>query len=74
MAYAWPNTGLICGQCHHMMHCEMSKNDIPVEFRAQCYNGRCENLGKLFRVEPTSAIQRTEITDSTVLEELSKTR
>jgi hypothetical protein len=62
-AFAWPNSGLLCGQCHFLMHCEVSKNDIPVEFRAQCQNPACPNYMKLFRVPPVSAIQLEEIVE-----------
>lgn len=69
MAFAWNNSGLLCGQCHFLMHCEVSKNDFPVEFRAQCFNSKCENFGKLFRVEQSSSVQLTEITDQVLAEE-----
>jgi hypothetical protein len=68
MAFAWYMTGLLCGQCHFAMHCEVSKNDIPVEFRAECRNPNCDNFGKLFKAEPHSAIQLTEITDRVLSE------
>lgn len=64
MAFAWYSAVLICGQCHYAMHGEVSKNDIPVEYRVQCRNSKCENFGKLFRVDPACAIQLIEITDA----------
>lgn len=69
-SFAWLNIGLLCGQCHFMLHCENSKNDIPVEYRARCGNAKCVNFGKLFRVGIESSIPLYEITDKIVSEEL----
>ena len=61
VSFALPNTGIICGQCHYQMDSSMSKNDIPVEFRAKCLNDRCPNFGKLFRVGDEVHVSLTEI-------------
>lgn len=69
-SYAWSNAGLLCGQCHCLMDCSVSKNDIPVEFRARCGNPHCVNFGKIFRVGNESAVKLVDITDSVAREEL----
>ena len=71
-SFAWPNVGLLCGQCHFMMHCEVSKNDIPVEFRCQCMNSRCENFGKLFRPDIGAAIPLIEITEQVLSDSIKE--
>jgi hypothetical protein len=45
------------------MHCEVSKNDIPAEFRAQCQNPACPEYMKLFRAAQVSAVQLEEIVE-----------
>ena len=72
-SFAWRNAGLVCGECHFMMHQEISKNDVPVEFRAECRNPKCPNFGKLFRVGMEASVPLYEITDQVADEEL-KTR
>ncbi len=59
--FAWANGGLLCGQCHFMMDCSVSKNDFPVEFRTECRNPKCPAHGKVFRVPISNAIQLEEV-------------
>lgn len=72
MAFAWYGAQLICGQCHSWLHCDMSKNDHPVEFRAQCKNPKCTNFGKLFKLDTKHAIPLLEIADSIMDQEMKE--
>ncbi len=69
-SFAWPNSSLVCGECHCMMDCSVSKNTIPAEFRCKCGNPRCANYGKIFRPERSAAFRLIEITDRVCDEEL----
>ena len=66
------NYSLICGQCHYAMDGSVSKNSFPVEYRVRCHNPRCENFGKVFRVDTAAALKLIEITDQVVAEMESK--
>jgi len=60
-SFAWPNTGIICGVCHHQMDCSVSKNTVPAEFRATHSNPECPNRGKLYRVGREMAVTLYEV-------------